>query len=31
MSSENKLVKTITDAAMLIGLAAGIGWIFPTS
>ena len=25
--SDNKLVKTITDAAVLTGLAAGIGWI----
>jgi len=25
--SDNKLVKTITDAAVLIGLVAGIGWI----
>ena len=25
--SENKLVKTILDAATLTGLAAGIGWI----
>ena len=25
--SENKLVKTIMDAATLTGLAAGIGWI----
>jgi len=25
--SDNKLVKTIMDAATLIGLAAGIGWI----
>ena len=24
--SDNKLVKTIMDAATLIGLAAGIGW-----
>ena len=24
---DNKLVKTITDAAVLTGLAAGIGWI----
>ena len=27
MSSENKLVKTVTDAAVLTGLVAGIGWI----
>jgi len=27
MSSDNKLVKTITDAAVLTGLVAGIGWI----
>ena len=25
--SDNKLVKTVTDAATLTGLAAGIGWI----
>jgi len=25
--SDNKLVKTIMDAATLIGLAAGIGWV----
>ena len=25
--SDNKLVNTITDAAFLTGLAAGIGWI----
>ena len=25
--SDNKLVKTIIDAATLIGIAAGIGWI----
>jgi len=25
--SDNKLVKTTTDAAVLTGLAAGIGWI----
>ena len=25
--SDNKLVKTIMDAATLIGIAAGIGWI----
>lgn len=25
--SDNKLVKTIMDAAVLTGLAAGIGWI----
>ena len=25
--SDNKLVKTIVDAATLTGLAAGIGWI----
>ena len=27
MSSDNKLVKAITDAAVLTGLVAGIGWI----
>ena len=27
MSSDNKLFKTITDAAVLTGLVAGIGWI----
>ena len=27
MSNNNKLVKTIMDAATLTGLAAGIGWI----
>ena len=26
-TSDNKLVKTIIDAATLTGLAAGIGWI----
>ena len=25
--SDNKLVKTIMDAAILTGIAAGIGWI----
>ena len=25
--SDNKLVKTITDAATITGLAAGIGWV----
>ena len=25
--SDNKLVKTITDAATLTGFAAGIGWL----
>ena len=27
MAEENKLVKTVTDAAVLMGLAAGVGWI----
>ena len=27
MAEENKLVKTITDAATIIGIAAGIGYI----
>ena len=27
MMSDNKLVKTILDAAALTGIAAGIGWI----
>ena len=27
MSNENKLVKTITDSAFLIGLAAGVGYL----
>jgi len=27
MSSDNKLVKTVTDAAVLTGLVASIGWI----
>ena len=27
MSSDNKLVKTVIDAAVLTGLVAGIGWI----
>jgi len=27
MSSDNKLVKSITDAAVLTGLVAGIDWI----
>jgi len=26
MSENNKLVKTVTDAAILTGLVAGIGW-----
>ena len=26
-STDNKLVKTITDASILVGLSAGIGWI----
>jgi len=27
ISSNNKLVKTVLDAATLTGLAAGIGWV----
>ena len=27
MSSENKLVKTVTDSAILIGLGAGVGYV----
>ena len=27
MSSDNKLFKTVTDAAVRTGLVAGIGWI----
>ena len=27
MTSENKLVKTVTDAAVLVGLSAGVGWV----
>ena len=27
MMSDNKLVKTIMDAATITGLAAGIGWV----
>ena len=27
MSNENKLVKTVTDSAVLIGLAAGVGYV----
>ena len=25
--AENKLVKTVTDSAVLIGLSAGMGWL----
>ena len=25
--ADNKLIKTVLDAASLIGLAAGIGWV----
>ena len=27
MANENKLVKTVTDAAVLVGLSAGVGWV----
>ena len=27
MSQQNKLVKTITDSAVIVGLAAGVGYI----
>ena len=27
MAVENKLVKTVTDAAVLVGLSAGVGWV----
>ena len=27
MTSENKLVKTVTDATVSVGLSAGIGWV----
>jgi len=27
MSDQNKLVKTVTDSAVLIGLAAGLGYL----
>ena len=27
MSTENKLVKTVTDSAVLIGLSAGVGYV----
>ena len=27
MSTENKLVKTVTDSAVLIGLAAAVGYV----
>ena len=27
MSNENKLVKTVTDSAVIIGLAAGVGYV----
>ena len=27
MSTENKLVKTVTDSAVLIGLSAGVGYL----
>ena len=27
MTVENKLVKTVTDAAVLVGLSASVGWV----
>ena len=27
MAVQNKLVQTVTDAAVLVGLSAGIGWV----
>ena len=27
MVEQNKIVKTVTDAAVLVGLSAGIGWV----
>ena len=27
MSQQNKLVKTVTDSAVMVGLAAGVGYI----
>ena len=27
MAQQSKLVKTVTDAAVLVGLSAGIGWV----
>ena len=27
MAEQSKLVKTVTDAAVLVGLSAGIGWV----
>ena len=27
MTEQSKLVKTVTDAAVLVGLSAGIGWV----
>ena len=27
MSPQNKLVKTVTDSAVIVGLAAGVGYI----
>ena len=27
MSEQNKLVKTVTDSAVLVGLAAGVGYL----
>ena len=27
MTEQNKLVKSVTDAAVLVGLATGIGWV----
>ena len=27
MVEQNKLVQTVTDAAVLVGIAAGIGWV----
>ena len=30
MSQQNKLVKTVTDSAVMVGLAAGVGYIAKT-
>ena len=27
MSQQNKLIKTVTDSAVMVGLAAGVGYI----
>ena len=27
MAEQSKIVQTVTDAAVLVGIAAGIGWV----